>query len=128
MAAELAREIIAQSRGGSKLAFSFNEGEALLYTSKENALCRYHVHKGQSDGTEQYYEFMYSTLEAAAGLAFRMLSRRQSIGVKLVFHKNGIDCEEVVDLGVCREGGDFTSFLKRNVKLIDVEVINVTVM
>ena len=65
MAAELAREIIAQSRGGSKLAFSFNEGEALLYmsTSKENKLYRYHVHKGQSDGTEQYYEFMYSTLE-----------------------------------------------------------------
>ena len=46
MAEDIAREIIAQSRGGSKLAFSFDGGEALLYTSRDSKeRILYHVHE-----------------------------------------------------------------------------------
>ena len=91
MAAEIAREIIAQSRGGSKLAFSFNEGEALLYTSTSKSADDkriYHVHKGRSNPTEQCYEFKYyGDLASTAELIRRMLSRQHSIEVKLVLYK-----------------------------------------
>lgn len=129
MAAEIAREIIAQSRGGSKLAFSFNEGEALLYTSKSADDKRiYHVHKGRSNPTEQCYEFKYyGDLASTAELIRRMLSRHHSIEVKLVLYKNGIDCEEVVDLGVTNgDEFEFRTFIKGKENLLDAHVVDMT--
>ena len=53
MAEDIAREIIAQSRGGSKLALSFKGGDVLLYTSRDSKKnIVYHVHKRRDVDTD----------------------------------------------------------------------------
>jgi SAM-dependent MidA family methyltransferase len=72
MAEDLAREIIAQSAGGSKLAFSFvsfdyGVKDLLLYISKDaGERTLYHVHRPLAN--ETYDEFKYADLESAVDL------------------------------------------------------------
>ena len=140
MAEDIAREIIAQSRGGSKLAFSFINGSggsrrarALLYMSRDaNEKARYHVvHKGRNDATGQCNEFKYSNLKGAMALVktFIQSSSQSSYAtVKVVLCKNGIDCEgeELASLG--RLDPWETGFIDEMVNILDTEVVNMTPM
>ena len=121
MAEDIAREIIAQSRGGSKLAFSFDSGDALLFTSRDaNEKMLYHVHKRRNSTTEQYYEFKYSDLESAVDLV-RTFVPHSNLQARVVLYNNGVDCEEVAYLGSVSDI-NLTSFLKFKI----LNVVNVT--
>ena len=127
MAEDIAREIIAQSRGGSKLAFSikyYSDG-ALLFTSRDaNEKIIYHVHKCRRDATEQYYEFTYSDLESAVHLVRTILPYSGiTVEVGVVFYNNGIDCEEVLSLKSV-SSYSLTDYLKDKVMLLNA--VNVT--
>ena len=133
MAEDIAREIIAQSRGGSKLAFSFTHGEsnrALLYMSRDsNEMARYHVvHKGRNDATGQCNEFKYSNLKGAMALVktfTQSSSQSPYVTVKVVLYNNGIDCE-LASLGGLDPAK--TGFIDEMVTILDTEVVNVTPM
>ena len=127
MAEDLAREIIAQSGSGSKLAFSFrfSSGDALLYTSRDaNEKIVYHVHQRRYDDDERYYEFKYADLESAVDLV-RALVPYTNFLVQVVLYKDGIDCEEVVFLGK-QSSSMLTKYLQDKVKILNA--VNVTAM
>ena len=123
MAEDIAREIIAQSRGGSKLAFSFDGGDALLFTSRDaNEKMLYHVHKRRSSITEQYYEFKYSDLESAVDLV-RTFVPPSTLQARVALYNNGVDCEEVACLGRVSDI-NLQSYLQDKVKSLNA--VNVT--
>ncbi|KAK1740932.1 hypothetical protein QTG54_008184 [Skeletonema marinoi] len=125
MAEDLAREIIAQSGSGSKLAFSFSSGDALLYTSRDaNEKIVYHVHQRRFHDDERCYEFKYMDLESAVDLV-RALVPYTDFLVQVVLYKDGIDCEEVVFLGK-QSSSMLTKYLQDKVKILNA--VNVTAM
>ncbi len=125
MAEDIAREIIAQSRDGSKLAFSFQYGEALLYTSRgADKKILYHVHQRRNT-SEQQYEFKYADLESAVQLVLILISDTNFQGQVVFYKNNGIDCEEVLPLGRLRSS-NLMNFLEEKIKILDV--VNVEAM
>jgi len=125
MAEDLAREIIAQSGSGSKLAFSFrfSSGDALLYTSRDaNEKIVYHVHQRRFHDDE--HEFKYMDLESAVDLV-RALVPYTDFLVQVVLYKDGIDCEEVVFWGK-QSSSMLTKYLQDKVNLLNA--VNVTAM
>ena len=133
MAEDIAREIIAQSRGGSKLAFSFEAShcDVLLYMSKskdENEKILYHVHKSRNDATQQYKEYNYSNLKGAMALV-KTFTQSSYVTVKVVLYNNGIDCEEIGSL-IDSAGPNIilTGLIEKMVSILDADVVNVTPM
>lgn len=119
MAEDLAREIIAQSGSGSKLAFSFSSGDALLYTSRDaNEKIVYHVHQRRFHDDERCYEFKTVDL-------VRALVPYTDFLVEVVLYKDGIDCEEVAFLGK-QSSSMLTKYLQDKVNLLNA--VNVTAM
>ena len=119
MAEDLAREIIAQSASGSKLAFSFGYRNVLLYISRgADEKILYHVHERRSDETEQYYVFNYADLESAADLVYTLTRAGTHFHVTIVMYNNGINCEEVITLGKVGRS-NLVAFLQDRVKLLD---------
>ncbi len=119
MAEDLAREIIAQSGSGSKLAFSFEHDDGyedmLLYTSRDaGEKTLYHLHQPRYNET---YEFKYTDLESAVD-AIRTFNSRPYISVVLVLRNNGINCEEVQDMGKVGRS-HLAGFLQNRVKVLD---------
>ena len=125
MAEDLAREIIAQSRGGSKLALSFDQGEALLYISKDSKKNTvYHVHERRDLYIEQY-EYAYADAESAASLVLAFIPRSSMVTVQLVLYNDGVDCTEVAYLGK-HSGSSLTELIQDKIKLLNV--INVATL
>ena len=117
MAEDLAHEIIAQSRGGSKLALSFNHGDVLLYISREKKNIVYHVHKRREVDTEQY-EFKYADAESTVSLVQAYVPYT-SFTVHIVLYNNGVDFTEVEYLGqFC--GSTLTELIQDKIKLLNV--------
>ena len=125
MAEDLAREIIAQSRSGSKLALSFNGGDMLLYISKDSKKNTvYHVHERRDVYIEQY-EFKYAELESAVSLVQAFVPRSSMVTVQIVLYNDGVDCTEVAYLGK-QSGSTLTELIQDKIKLLDV--INVAAL
>lgn len=127
MAADIAREIIEQSKGGDKLAFSFSllgsrEKFLFLTVSKDvsQRMC-YHIHKpcvpsktiiltyADEDST---YCVIKSILRANASANY--------VGVELVMYKNSSNIIEVTPLATSKRIDDVPAFLEENVKLLDM--------
>ena len=124
MAEDLAREIIAQSKGGSKLALSFDLGEALLYISRDSKKnIVYHVHERRDVYIEQY-EFKYAEAESAASLVQAFVPHT-SFHVSVVIYNDGVNCTEVAHLGK-QSGSTLTKLIQDKTKLLDV--INVATL
>ncbi len=122
MAEDIAREIIAQSQGGSKLAFSFHYGQALLYTSKgADEKILYHVHRGRNNiaDDDPQYEFKYADLESAVDLVRTFVPYESFIADVVLYNEDGIDCEEVLHLGRL-SSSNLTDFLQDKMKILDV--------
>ena len=128
MAEEIAREIIAQSRGGSKLAFSFDGGRALLFTSRDaNEKIHYHV-EARGDATEQSNEFKYSDLKGAVALLNALLASFNPV-VKIVLYEGGFDCKELASLNYGTVvATNLIGLINEKINIIDAEVINVTAL
>lgn len=128
MAEDIAREIIAQSQGGSKLAFSFKvqAGEVLLYTSKgADEKIRYHVL--QSDGKKQN-EFKYAGLEVAVNLIQILVPLNDSNSYSLdlaLYDSAGGKCDQLGYLGWA-SSKNLMCFLQE--KIANLDMVNVEVM
>ena len=134
MAADIAREIIEQSKGGDKLAFSFSmlgsgflagEGEKFLFLTVSKDVTKnkmiYHIHKpcvptktiiltySEEDST---YYVIKSILRANTSAS--------SVGIQLVLYKNSSNIIEVTPLETCKRIDDVPAFLEENVKLLDM--------
>lgn len=120
MAEDIAREIIAQSKISSNLAFSFGDFNCvLLYTSTDaHGKMLYHVCKPPRDSASEIgtYEFKYADLESAAELVNAYLKCRTSIAVHIVLHTNNL--ETVASLGRVNTCNLF-DFLQDKMKLLD---------
>ncbi len=128
MAADIAREIIEQSKGGDKLAFSFSmlaSGHKFLFLSVSKDVSKnkmiYHIHKPcvpsktiiltYADEDSTYY-VIKSILRANTSAS--------SVGVELVLYKNSSNIIEVTPLATCKRIDDVPAFLEENVKLLDM--------
>ena len=128
MAADIAREIIEQSKGGDKLAFSFSmlaSGHKFLFLSVWKDVSKnkmiYHIHKPcvpsktiiltYADEDSTYY-VIKSILRANTSAS--------SVGVELVLYKNSSNIIEVTPLATCKRIDDVPAFLEENVKLLDM--------
>ncbi len=119
MAEDLAREIIAQSKSCSNLAFSFGDYNCvLLYTSKDaHEKMLYHVCQPPRGDETGPYEFKYADLESAIDLVRAFMGFQTTIPVYIVLHNN-LENEKVASLG--RIGTSKLSyFLRGKMKLLD---------
>ena len=128
MAADIAREIIEQSKGGDKLAFSFSiigSGRKFLFLTVSKDVTKnkmiYHIHKPCApsktiiltyDDEDSTYNVIKSILRANTSSSY--------VGIELVLYKNSSNIIEVTPLA---SGGkridDIPAFLEENVKLLD---------
>src|SRR6056300_1230229 len=127
MAADIAREIIEQSKGGDKLAFSFSmlaSGHKFLFLSVSKDVSKnkmiYHIHKPcvPSKTIILTYADEDSTYYVIKSL--RANTSASSVGVELVLYKNSSNIIEVTPLATCKRIDDVPAFLQGNVKLLDM--------
>jgi hypothetical protein len=129
MAADIAREIIEQSKGGDKLAFSFSmlgSGQKFLFLTVSKDVDKnkmiYHIHKPcvpsktiilTYDDEDSTYHVIKSILRASS-------YNSSVVGVELVLYKNSSNIIEVTPLVSCKRINDVPAFLDENMKLLDI--------
>ena len=127
MAEDIAREIIAQSKGGSKMAFKISRNQSrdssssliLSPSNKADQKTIYHVRFIRGGKT---YEIIYSCLDKACGFIFSVLGK-DWIKVQLVLPKKDIsECIVFSTLSAifASHPNDLSSHIKNNAHLIDV--------
>lgn len=128
MAADIAREIIEQSKGGDKLAFSFStlaSGHKFLFLTVSKDVSQnkmiYHIHKPcvPSKTIILTYADEDSTCYVIKSI-LRANTSATSVGVELVMYKNSSNIIEVTPLTTCKRIDDVPAFLEENVKLLDM--------
>eukprot|EP00985_Skeletonema_marinoi_P013348 scaffold6591_cov127-Skeletonema_marinoi.AAC.4 len=135
MAAELAREIIAQSKGGGKMAFKFSPsgtvnndvvGDSLLLSALKDANQKaiYHVHLTKGD---KAYEINYSNAEGACHLVTSIM-REKVLYVKVdlvLYKKNTSECVSLSTVAPSIYVEKLSSSTQYNLNLNILDVIDV---
>eukprot|EP00985_Skeletonema_marinoi_P013347 scaffold6591_cov127-Skeletonema_marinoi.AAC.3 len=131
MAAEIAREIIAQSQGGGKMAFKLSHPQGsgivvrdslLLSSSKDaNDKSIYHVHLTKDD---KAYDINYSKASSACDFVASIMQSRphRGAGVEVIlvlYKKNLSECVALAKLTHCALDS-LSSFTYKNLHFLDV--------
>ena len=129
MAADIAREIIEQSKGGDKLAFSFSmlgSGQKFLFLTVSKDVSKnkmiYHIHKPcvHSKTIILTYDDEDSTYYVIKSILRANTSASSVVVVELVLYKNSSNIIEVTPLVSCKRINDVPAFLDENMKLLDM--------